>query len=198
MFVWWPQPANGESTEWRLPPHVQSPFVRPHGELTIHFSFFARRLPGKMLNKHSRIPALIFLKCDLDVTKRHPLFQKSPIYLQQLAITMASWLQTSICSCKHPKIAGVFNSKWGNSQRFSWTSPARRQVSAAGLHRGACRNRDHHDARRPRQNMASSQNCHEMNGKYAKFNTSIDWSFNQIKWNKQETHTLWANKRLGL
>ena len=40
LFVWWPQPANGESTEWRLPPHVQSPFVRPHGELTIHFSFF--------------------------------------------------------------------------------------------------------------------------------------------------------------
>ena len=97
------------------------------------------------------------------------------------------------------KIAGTLSSKWGNSQRFSWTSPARHQESVAGLHRGVCRSQDHHDARRPRQNMASSQNGHEkMNGKYAnKFNTSIDWSFNQIKLNEQDTHTPWANKGVG-
>lgn len=36
-----------------------------------------------------------------------PAISKITNSLQQIAITMASWLQTSICSCKHSKLLGL-------------------------------------------------------------------------------------------
>ncbi len=159
-----------------------------------------RGLPGKMLNEHSRIPPLIFVllfhiasKYDLDATKQHGFFPKSPIPFK----LQLQWPD----GCKHQFVPAIEKKSLGLGaphEEIPSVSPCQQVLQGARYplpdfiekFLAARTTATHVDLEKIWQ---FSRNCHEkMNGKYA--NELIDPSIKKLEANKQETHTPWANK----